>query len=100
MRHNMRYVQFQVSPVISDLLTARAEQEDVVLGEVVLDALRSFEARPPVHSVRRRQRRPSTAARRSVLVRPDEADEIQTLATQLGYTPSALIRASLEAYLT
>lgn len=96
----MRYVQFQVSPMISDLLTARAEQEDVVLGEIVLAAVRSFEQHAPVGSTPRRRRRASTTARRSVLIRPEEADEIQALAARVGYTPSALIRAALEEYLT
>ena len=40
----MRYVQFQVAPHLSDLLSARAEQEDVVLGQVVIDAVRKFDA--------------------------------------------------------
>jgi hypothetical protein len=95
----MRYVQFQVSPVVSDLLTRRAEGEDVVLGEVVMDALRHLEMHPlPVVSSRRR-RRSSSAARRSILVRPQEADEISAMADRLGYTPSALIRTALEHYL-
>ena len=47
----------------------------------------------------RRRRKGSTALRRSVLVRPAEAEEIKMSADQLGYTPSALIRAALEQYL-
>jgi hypothetical protein len=95
----MRYVQFQVSPVVSDLLTSRAQQEDVVLGEVVMDALRHLEMHPIPPVPGRRRRRSSTAARRSILVRPQEADDISAMAGRLGYTPSALIRTALEHYL-
>lgn len=98
-RHHMRYVQFQVSPVISDLLTTRAQAEDLVLGEVVMDALRHLEAHPAPGSSGRRRRRAGTSARRSILVRPQEADEIRSMAERLGYTPSGLIRNALEHYL-
>lgn len=99
-RHNMRYVQFQVSPALSDLLTARAEAEDVVLGEVVMDALRAFDAHPKGASTPRRRRRSNVTVRRSILVRPEEADQIKAIADQYGEKPSGLIRRSLELYLT
>jgi hypothetical protein len=98
-RHHMRYVQFQVSPVISDLLTKRAQEEDIVLGEVVMDALRHLQAHPTSASAGRRRRRAGTSARRSILVRPQEAEEIGSMAEQFEYTPSALIRRALEVYL-
>jgi len=100
-RHHMRYVQFQASPTISDLLTARAEEEDVVLGEIVMDALRHLKTQPtPERSSRRRRRSAAGSVRRSVLIRPEEADEIRLMADDLGYTPSALIRTALELYLS
>lgn len=99
-RHNMRYVQFQVSPVLSDLLTARAEAEDVVLGEVVMDALRAFEAQSKPAVTLRRRRRSNVTVRRSILVRPEEADQIKAMANQYSEKPSGLIRRSLESYLT
>jgi hypothetical protein len=99
-RHNMRYVQFQLSPVLSDLLTARAEAEDVVLGEVVMDALRAFDAQPKAAPTRRRRRRSNVGVRRSILVRPDEANQIKEMADQYGEKPSGMIRRCLEAYLS
>lgn len=98
-RHNMRYVQFQATPAVSDLLTKRAEEEDLVLGEVVMAALRAMDTPPPTHPVVRRRRRSAAAVRRSILVRPEEAEEIGALADRLGYSPSALIRIALERYL-
>jgi hypothetical protein len=98
-RHNMRYVQFQVTPAISDLLTDRAETEDVVLGEVVMDALRAFDTKPTTATTFRRRRRGKTTVRRSILVRPEEADQIKTMADKHALTPSGLIRRSLEQYL-
>lgn len=100
-RHRMRYVQFQVSPFTSEQLTARADAEDVVLGEVVMDALRAFDASPVVAPLarRRQRRRPGTSVRRSILVRPEEADQVKTMADQYADTPSAFIRRCLELYL-
>lgn len=95
----MRYIQFQVTPAVSDLLSKRADDEDLVLGEVVMDALRAFGAHPAVRPQGRRRRRSSTAVRRSILVRPDEADNVRAMADRLDYTPSALIRTALEHYL-
>lgn len=98
-RHHMRYVQFQVAPSLSDLLSARAEQEDVVLGQVVIDAVRKFDALSDTATSQRRRRRRTSAVRRSVLVRPVEADEIQAIAERHDFPPSALIRMALESYL-
>lgn len=98
-RHHMRYVQFQVAPHLSDLLSARAEQEDVVLGQVVIDAVRKFDALSDTAKSQRRRRHRASAVRRSVLVRPVEADEIKAIAGRHGFTSSALIRMALESYL-
>jgi hypothetical protein len=98
-RHNLRYVQFQCSPVVSDLFTQRAEREDVVLGEIAMDAVRTF-ARQPQTTDGRRRRRSATAVRRSVLLRPEEADEVREAARRAKLPSSALIRTALERYLS
>ena len=98
-RHNLRYVQFQCSPVVSDLFTERAEREDLVLGEIVMDAVRTF-TRQPQPTDGRRRRRSATAVRRSVLLRPEEADEVREAARKAKLPSSALIRTALERYLS
>ncbi len=98
-RNHMRYVQFQVPPALSELLTRRAAEEDLVLGEVVMDALRAFDSYADATVGIRRRRRASTSVRRSALVRPSEADEIKAMADRLALTPSALIRTALDVYL-
>ncbi len=95
----MRYVQFQIGPIVSELLTKRADDEDVVLGEVVMDALRAYDTHPVTATPARRRRRSATSVRRSVLIRPEEADDIKAMADRHGQTSSALIRAALEQYL-
>ena len=97
-RHRMRYVQFQLTPELSERLTARANTEDVVLGEVVMDAVRTYGNRP-AEEPRRRRRREQVAVRRSVLVRPEEANQIAEVAERCEETPSALIRRCLELHL-
>lgn len=99
-RHRMRYIQFQVSSSLSDLLSKRAAEEDVVLGEVVMEAVRSFNVPKPEVVLRRRRRSAMVPVRRQVLVRVTEAEEVQTLAEQFRLTPSALIRSALEEYLS
>jgi hypothetical protein len=99
-RYNRRYVQFNCSRVVSDLLDEKAQEEDLVLGEVVLDAIRALEDKPATAvPVRRRRRTTSTSVRRSMLVLPDEADWIKQVADRRKTTPSALARLALEEYL-
>jgi hypothetical protein len=96
----MRYVQFQVSPALSELLTQRANEEDLVLAEIVMDALGAFTDRPASPTQRRRRRRSASApVRRFALVSASEAEEVQKMAERFELTPSALIRAALENYL-
>lgn len=77
----------------------RASTEGVVLGEVVMDAVRAYGDRP-AEEPRRRRRRESVAVRRSVLLRPEEANRIAEVAERCEETPSALIRRCLELHLT
>jgi hypothetical protein len=85
--------------VVSDLFSQRAEREDVVLGEIAMDAVRTF-ARQPQTTDGRRRRRSATAVRRSVLLRPEEADEVREAARRAKLPSSALIRTALERYLS
>jgi hypothetical protein len=97
-RHRMRYVQFQLTAELSERLTSRAEAEDVVLGEVLMDAVRAHGERS-ADEPRRRRRREPVAVRRQVLLRPEEADRIAEFAGRSGETPSALIRRCLVEHL-
>lgn len=97
-RHRLRYVQIQLTSEMSERLTTRAQTEGVVLGEVVMDAVRAYGPQP-VDDPRRKRRQESVAVRRSVLLRPEEANLIAEVAEQCGETPSALIRRCLERHL-
>lgn len=97
-RGNLREVQFYISPQLSDALTARADHEDLVLAEVVMAAVRDL-PRDEHPGVPLRQRRRGMSVRRAAVVRPNEADQVHDIATELGITTSALIRSALERYL-
>jgi hypothetical protein len=94
-----RYIQFQVAAHVSDLLDRRADEDDLVLGEVVMDAIRAFNASGPPAGTARRRRRTRNPVRRSVLVRSGEAREVETVAAQHGLSQSGLVRTALESYL-
>ena len=98
-RHRLRYVQVQLTPEMSERLTTRAQTEGLVLGEVVMEAVRSYGAQP-VEDPRRRRRQEAVAVRRSILLRPEEANLIAEVAEQCAETPSALIRRCLDRHLT
>jgi hypothetical protein len=83
---------------MSERLTMRAQTEGVVLGEVVMDAVRTYGSQP-VEDQRRRRRQEPVAVRRSVLLRPEEASQISEVAAENAETPSAMIRRCLERHL-
>lgn len=91
-------MQIQLTPKMSEHLTTRAQTEGVVLGEVVMEAVRSYGPQP-VDDPRRKRRQEAVAVRRSVLLRPEEANLIAEVAEQSAETPSALIRRCLERHL-
>jgi len=100
-RHGRVYVQVLLGPATSSRLDRKAETEDVVLGEILMDAVHSFVDQPHGLEQRRRRRRHiEHGTRRAILILPDEAGEIAQLARQLGLNGSALMRAALEAYLS
>lgn len=60
-----------------------------------MDAVRIYGERPAEEQRRREQ----VAVRRSVLLRPEEADWVTEVAERCEETPSALIRRCLELHL-
>jgi hypothetical protein len=79
------------------LLDERSRAEDLVLAEVVMDALHAIGDQRP--SLRRRRRTAIAPVRRQIVVRDAEAEEIQALADKHSLTASALIRWALELHL-
>ena len=97
-RGNLVYLQTQITPALSDRLDQLADEEDVVLGEVLMRCVRAF--RPDSPAVRpRRRRRSGNQVRRDIGVLPSEAAEVLDAMNAARLTVSALLRQALERYL-
>src|SRR6202011_3522793 len=98
-RGNLVYIQTALSPTLADALHQRAQAEDVVLGEILMAAVRTLidgeDGPPPA----KRRRRGATPVRKDIGLLPNEAADIYQAATDAGYLPSAFMRLALENYL-
>jgi hypothetical protein len=97
-RGNLVYIQTQITPALSARLDQAAEEQDVVLGEVLMASVRAF--RPDsTDSHPRRRRRGGNPVRRDIGVLPTEAAQVLDASTAAGLTVSAFLRQALERHL-
>jgi tetrahydromethanopterin S-methyltransferase subunit G len=97
-RGNLVYLQTQITPALSARLDELADEEDVVLGEVLMRCVRAFRPENPTTHPRRR-RRSGNQVRRDIGVLPSEAAEVMGAMTAANLTVSAFLRQALERHL-
>lgn len=97
-RGNLVYLQTQITPGLSARLDQLANEEDVVLGEVLMRCVRAFRPENPTTHPRRR-RRSGNQVRREIGVLPSEAAEVMGAMTTANLTVSAFLRQALERHL-
>jgi hypothetical protein len=97
-RGNLRYVQTSLSAGLAEALDARARDQRMVVGDVVMEAVEAFTSQAKTGGRPVRRPKGGNPVRKDIGLFPDEAAQVYRAATMAGYKPSAFLREAIERF--